>query len=101
MIIHGYIVFWGPSAAGQQIQGEDGLDVVIEVLNTARAIGQEGAKIYLEVHHTHPAVFEDVTCWQRGRDHGGDDVRTSALRGKGQVSLICHKGGYRSRIHGY
>jgi len=36
----------------------DGLDVVIEVLQTARVIGEAGCRVYLEVHHTHPAVFE-------------------------------------------
>ena len=36
----------------------DGLDVVIEVLQAARVIGEAAARVYLEVHHTHPAVFE-------------------------------------------
>eukprot|EP00913_Durusdinium_trenchii_P034758 g32515.t1 len=38
--------------------GQDGLVVVAEVLQTARAVGEVGARIFLEVHHTHPSVFE-------------------------------------------
>ncbi|CAK0905161.1 unnamed protein product, partial [Prorocentrum cordatum] len=38
--------------------GEDGLDVVRQVLRCARRAGAPGARVYLEVHHTHPAVFE-------------------------------------------
>ncbi|CAJ1354953.1 unnamed protein product [Effrenium voratum] len=38
--------------------GSDGLDIVAEILRAASAIGAPGARIYLEVHHTHPAVFE-------------------------------------------
>ena len=48
--------------------GQDGLDVVAEVLDTARKIGDQGAPIYLEVHHTHPSFFEEaerlVSCLQ-------------------------------------
>ena len=44
--------------------GSDGLDIVAEILRAASAIGAPGARIYLEVHHTHPAVFEapDSVC---------------------------------------
>merc|ERR1711974_98699 len=38
--------------------GSDGLDVVREVLHCAQIVGRPGARIFLEVHHTHPAVFE-------------------------------------------
>ena len=41
--------------------GADGLAVVEEVLRSARKIGQPGARLYLEVHHTHPAMFEQAT----------------------------------------
>eukprot|EP00933_Yihiella_yeosuensis_P062309 TRINITY_DN65260_c0_g1_i1.p1 TRINITY_DN65260_c0_g1~~TRINITY_DN65260_c0_g1_i1.p1 ORF type:complete len:465 (-),score=64.01 TRINITY_DN65260_c0_g1_i1:55-1449(-) len=38
--------------------GTDGLDIIIEVLDCARQVGRPGARIFLEVHHTHPAIFE-------------------------------------------
>eukprot|EP00439_Symbiodinium_sp_Y106_P079812 s1179_g18.t1 len=38
--------------------GSDGLSVITEVLCSARQVGLPGARIYLEVHHTHPALFE-------------------------------------------
>lgn len=38
--------------------GCDGLQVVREILLCARQVGVQGARIFLEVHHTHPAVFE-------------------------------------------
>ena len=39
--------------------GADGLDVVSEVLTTAKMIGKKGTRVYFEVHHTHPSVFEE------------------------------------------
>jgi len=38
--------------------GPDGLDVVREVLSVAVQVCTPGARIFLEVHHTHPVVFE-------------------------------------------
>lgn len=40
--------------------GEDGLDVVRDVLQCARCCLKPGGRIFLEVHHTHPAVFEQA-----------------------------------------
>ena len=46
--------------------GYDGLDVVIEILNTARVIGEPGARLYFELHHTHPEVFESQSVtWMK------------------------------------
>lgn len=46
--------------------GDDGLEVVNEVLCCARLVGAPGAHIFLEVHHTHPAVFEAAAAGRGG-----------------------------------
>ena len=48
--------------------GSDGLDVVREVLNCARIVGLPGARIFLEVHHTHPAAFEAAAAGDADRN---------------------------------
>ncbi|CAE8627655.1 unnamed protein product [Polarella glacialis] len=42
--------------------GEDGLDIVIEVLECAKITGAPGVRIMLEVHHTHPPLFETASA---------------------------------------
>lgn len=48
--------------------GEDGLDIVRDVLDCARHCLKPGGRLFLEVHHTHPAVFEQVVARGPGQD---------------------------------
>ena len=64
--------------------GLDGLDIVAEVLRSARQVGLPGARIYLEVHHTHPSLFEALDeaespraaqCVRELQERGNTDAR--------------------------
>lgn len=84
--------------------GQDGLVVVAEVLQTARAVGEVGARIFLEVHHTHPSVFEAleerVSSLQRVRvestfvnlfmaDHSSVQLVVSSVIGRARHSMTA------------
>jgi len=61
--------------------GADGLDIVRQVLQSATKAGSRGAKVFLEVHHTHPAAFERAAAaLGAGADAGvGDAAGARAL----------------------
>lgn len=72
--------------------GADGLDVVSEVLTTAKMIGKKGTRVYFEVHHTHPSVFEEggsVSRSQWGWVCSGASCHHGSQSKKVGLSSVC------------